>query len=44
MTVNRFVNEKETIVVCQWFAGKKLEVGNFPVDSLDVVKPASEPK
>lgn len=26
-------------VTCQWFAGKKLESGIFPVDSLDVVVP-----
>ena len=24
---------------CQWFAGKKLEDGRFPVDSLEFVKP-----
>ena len=23
---------------CQWFAGKKLERGDFPVDSLELVK------
>ena len=24
---------------CQWFAGKKLEQGHFPLDSLELVKP-----
>lgn len=24
---------------CQWFAGKKLEAGRFPADSLELVKP-----
>ena len=23
---------------CQWFAGKKLELGNFPAESLEEVK------
>lgn len=27
---------------CQWFAGKKLEDGVFPGDSLDLVKPNSD--
>lgn len=26
-------------VDCQWFAGKKLEKGRFPVASLELVKP-----
>lgn len=26
---------------CQWFAGKKLEDGIFPGDSLELVKPES---
>ncbi len=26
-------------VTCQWFAGKKLESGIFPINSLDVVVP-----
>lgn len=29
-------------VDCQWFAGKKLEVGTFPIASLDLVQ--IEPK
>lgn len=35
-------NKPNGHVVCQWFAGKKLEKGTFPVASLDLVKP--EPK
>ena len=27
---------------CQWFAGRKLESGNFPHDSLELVKPNDE--
>jgi uncharacterized protein YodC (DUF2158 family) len=27
------------MVRCQWFAGKKLESGDFPPDSLELVKP-----
>lgn len=27
------------MVHCQWFAGKKLESGDFPPDSLELVKP-----
>lgn len=27
---------------CQWFAGKKLEYGNFKEDSLELVKPEVE--
>jgi len=26
------------MVRCQWFAGKKMESGRFPVDSLEPVK------
>jgi uncharacterized protein YodC (DUF2158 family) len=32
MTVNKIFSEDE--VFCQWFAGKKLESGYFPPDSL----------
>ena len=28
------VKESDYYVECQWFAGKKLESGNFPPDSL----------
>ncbi len=41
MTVKGFTNTSHT-VACQWFAGKKLENGLFPTDSLEFVKP--EPK
>jgi len=27
---------------CQWFAGKKLEGGIFPVESLELVKPETK--
>ncbi|EKO3926144.1 DUF2158 domain-containing protein [Vibrio metschnikovii] len=29
-------------VWCQWFAGKKLEVGKFPENSLEIVKKDDE--
>jgi len=33
----RYDNEEPTgSVDCQWFAGKKLEKGRFPVDSLEL--------
>ena len=40
MTVQ--TTEKEGYLYAQWFAGKKLEQGRFPVSSLEEVKP--EPK
>lgn len=40
MTIRRFTGDAETHVACQWFAGKKLEDGVFPVESLDLIKPA----
>jgi uncharacterized protein YodC (DUF2158 family) len=30
-------------VYCQWFAGKKLEQGEFPIASLKVVPPPTPP-
>ena len=42
MTIKGVTNTAGTSVGCQWFAGKKLENGIFPVDSLELVKP--EPK
>ena len=41
MTVQREVNlsNRETFYRCQWFAGKKLESGDFPPDSLELVSP-----
>lgn len=32
--------EREGYLHAQWFAGKKLEQGRFPVSSLEEVKPA----
>ena len=42
MTIRRFTSEADTHVACQWFAGKKLEDGIFPVESLDLIKPAQK--
>jgi uncharacterized protein YodC (DUF2158 family) len=39
MTVRRFTNDAGTVVDCQWFAGKKLENGIFPIESLELVPP-----
>lgn len=40
MTVHREIAYSTGLVVrCQWFAGKKLESGEFPPDSLELVKP-----
>lgn len=30
---------KRSVFRCQWFAGKKLESGDFPPDSLELMKP-----
>lgn len=38
MTVQ--TTEREGYLLAQWFAGKKLEQGRFPVSSLEEVKPA----
>lgn len=37
MTVNS-VSENKKFFNCQWFAGKKLEQGRFPRESLDKVE------
>ncbi|WP_371364565.1 YodC family protein [Pseudomonas sp. QL9] len=39
MAVQAVVNQESGIYACQWFAGKKLESGRFPADSLQLVKP-----
>lgn len=42
MTVQREVkigSNHDTFYRCQWFAGKKLESGDFPPDSLELVPP-----
>lgn len=31
-------------IQCQWFAGKKLEAGRFPPESLVAVQPAPAPE
>ncbi|RRD41423.1 DUF2158 domain-containing protein [Comamonadaceae bacterium OH3737_COT-264] len=43
MTVYREVNlSSGTFIRCQWFAGKKLESGDFDPDSLELVKPEAK--
>jgi uncharacterized protein YodC (DUF2158 family) len=37
MTVNEWLSYSHEYT-CQWFAGKKLEEGSFPLESLEVVK------
>lgn len=39
MTVRQVPDDPTKAYVCQWFAGKKLEQGSFPGDSLEPVKP-----
>jgi len=38
MTVRSKPEPPATYYDCQWFAGKKLEAGRFPADSLELVK------
>lgn len=38
MTVNSVPEAGSKYYSCQWFAGKKLESGRFPEDSLEKVK------
>lgn len=38
MAVQTLPQEHATYYTCQWFAGKKLESGRFPADSLELVK------
>ena len=42
MTVKGAVTTSGTTLRCQWFAGKKLESGDFPIDSLELVKPEAK--
>ena len=42
MTVQSVPDPKNDFVYCQWFAGKKLEQGRFPADSIELVKPEKE--
>ncbi|MBE0422112.1 MAG: YodC family protein [Pseudoalteromonas sp.] len=37
MTVRSVPSQHAAYYICQWFAGKKLEQGNFPNDSLESV-------
>lgn len=39
MTVKAIPRQHASYYVCQWFAGKKLESGDFQPDSLKVVSP-----
>ncbi len=39
MTVRIVTDSISKTYTCQWFAGKKLEQGVFPGDSLEPVKP-----
>jgi uncharacterized protein YodC (DUF2158 family) len=39
MTVQSVPTSTGTLHKCQWFAGKKLEVGLFPYASLNTIKP-----
>ena len=38
MTVQRVPEKTDAYYTCQWFAGKKLEAGRFPADSLELTK------
>ncbi|MCQ4277353.1 YodC family protein [Stutzerimonas degradans] len=38
MTVQQVFDNESKTHACQWFAGKKLEVGRFPFDSLEPVR------
>ncbi len=38
MTVRAIPTDFSKHYICQWFAGKKLEQGSFPNDSLESIK------
>ena len=41
--VENYTTKKPTgDVICQWFAGKGLQQGTFPTDSLELVKPEAK--
>ena len=43
MVVENYTTKKPTgEVICQWFAGKGLQQGEFPIDSLELVKPEAK--
>ena len=37
MTIRSVPSQHADYYICQWFAGKKLEHGNFPCDTLESV-------
>lgn len=41
MTIQSFSNDGVS-VYCQWFAGKKLEAGKFPLESVELIKPEAK--
>lgn len=43
MTVRNVPEKRDGYYTCQWFAGKKLESGNFPEDSLEPRDPKKTP-
>ena len=38
MSVRTLPSATSNVYTCQWFAGKKLEQGSFPGDSLESIK------
>ena len=42
MTVQSIDSDSSPYLYCQWFAGKKLESGRFPTNSLDYVEQDTE--
>lgn len=42
MTVQSLPPSANDYYYCQWFAGKKLEQGRFPTDSIELVEPANK--
>lgn len=44
MTVRGVTAASGNVLRCQWFAGKKLESGDFPINSLELVEPDAKVK
>ena len=42
MTVQSLASSGDDCYYCQWFAGKKLEQGRFPKDSIELVQPTNK--
>lgn len=42
MTVKSLPTQTSSTYTCQWFAGKKLEQGNFPEDSVELIEKQPE--